>query len=436
MKTKATRTGPKWNAAGDGADLHRAAIGRVVAHLRAAAVARWHGTPAMPVAAPVRETPTLRVVKPAPSPVPHAPAKHTCGSCGKPGHNARSCGRAPRSQAATTPARASRSSTEDDEEPDPAPGRLLTMEDEVRLTAFIERSEVAAWDRVMADPVALEIARAAAAPARPASAKAWRALDLDRRCLDQVVRELGPAADRDLVRYAQRALRARSVFVMRNQGLVWTMAQRYLWSSLPITDLMQEGNLGLMHAVPRFDRKRGLRFSTYACWWIRHGLVRAVENLGQTVRVPVHLQESAKALRKTAARLASTLGREPTTDELAAAARLPVRKVERIRQSLQPQDVADADAMIGRVPDTTASPSDRLVALETTAQLRGFIEQLPRRERDVLMERFGVGADTDDVTTFREVGDRRGLSRERIRQIENAGLRKLRSMFREAESTQ
>jgi len=283
-----------------------------------------------------------------------------------------------------------------------------------------------------------------------------RALDLDRVHIDAVVRELyrareaaiagletwwtdGAAKDAgayvDEVRQAHRdAMNLRDEFVRANLRLVVTMARRYDRGGMPLADLIQEGNLGLMHAVSRFDYRRGLRFSTYACWWIRHAIGRALADKARAVRIPVHMLEAQQQLEKVRQALVGELGRPPTPQELAKAARVPLAKLNQMHRYIMGQPMSldrpvhdDDDRSFGDTmadPDSEEhSPADNLTTQTLTTQIKRLLHYLSPIEADVLTKRFGLG--DDEERTFREIGDQYHLSRERIRQIQNSALDKL-----------
>lgn len=233
----------------------------------------------------------------------------------------------------------------------------------------------------------------------------------------------------------ERAARLRNEFVHANLRLVVTMARRYDRGGMPLADLIQEGNLGLMHAVSRFDYRRGLRFSTYACWWIRHAIGRALADKSRAVRIPVHMLEAQQQLAKVQAQLIGELGREPTPGELAKAAQVPLAKLNQMHRYLMGQPMSldrplydDDDRAFGDMladpVSEDSSPVEDLTTRTLTARVEQLLDDLTPIEADVLRQRFGLS--DDEERTFREIGDQYDLSRERIRQIQNAALSKLR----------
>jgi RNA polymerase primary sigma factor len=226
----------------------------------------------------------------------------------------------------------------------------------------------------------------------------------------------------------------REEFVKCNLRLVVTMARRYDRGGMPLADLIQEGNLGLMHAVSRFDYRRGLRFSTYACWWIRHAIGRALADKARAVRIPVHMLEAQQQLEKVRQGLVRELGRQPTPQEVAKAARVPLAKLNQMHRYLMGQPLSldrpihdDDDRALGDMladPESEdASPADDMTTTALSKQVRSLMGELSPIEADVIRKRFGLG--DDEERTFREIGDQYRLSRERIRQIQNAALGKL-----------
>ena len=189
-----------------------------------------------------------------------------------------------------------------------------------------------------------------------------------------------------------------------------------------------------MHAVARFDYRRGLRFSTYACWWIRHAIGRALADKARAVRIPVHMLEAQQQLEKVRQSLVAELGRPPTPQELAKAARLPLAKLNQMHRYIMGSPISldrpmhdDDDRAFGDTmadPDSELqTPADNLTTETLTRQVKRLIGHLSPIEADVLTKRFGLG--DDEERTFREIGDQYHLSRERIRQIQNGALDKL-----------
>jgi len=226
----------------------------------------------------------------------------------------------------------------------------------------------------------------------------------------------------------------REEFVKCNLRLVVTMARRYDRGGMPLADLIQEGNLGLMHAVSRFDYRRGLRFSTYACWWIRHAIGRALADKARAVRIPVHMLEAQQQLEKVRQSLVRELGRQPTPQEVAKAARVPLAKLNQMHRYLMGQPLSldrpihdDDERALGDMladPNTEdANPAEDITTTALSKQVRSLMGELSPIEADVIRKRFGLG--DDEERTFREIGDQYHLSRERIRQIQNSALGKL-----------
>jgi RNA polymerase primary sigma factor len=244
-----------------------------------------------------------------------------------------------------------------------------------------------------------------------------------------------PFRDRFLqIRERQEALlHAKQRLIEPNLRLVISIAKRYQNRGLSMLDLIQEGNIGLMKAVDRFQYRRGLKFSTYATWWIRQSVSRAVADYGRTIRLPVHVYDSLNRLMRTRTTLAAELGREPTSDELARRAGVPLPKVELLLEAArQPTSLetplgSEGDTPLGHlIPDPSGqTPEDTAMRGELADQVERAMAPLTDREREVLRLRFGLGLDRE--MTLEEIGRRLSITRERARQIEMKALQKMRA---------
>jgi RNA polymerase primary sigma factor len=285
-----------------------------------------------------------------------------------------------------------------------------------------------------------------------------RAVDTDRNVLDAVLGEIdrvrrgstdrigggaalnlasGPVRAwlERIARADRAAARARNAFVLANLRLVVSIARRFNHGRMALADLIQEGNIGLMKAVERYDYRRGFRFSTYASWWIRHAISRALADKGREVRLPVHMIDAYHRIARARRELSAKLGRQATTEELSQATQIAPGKIEKMRTYLVDQSLSldrpvseeDGRHFIEFLQDPSwedGAPADRMTTQAQTEEVRELLRDLKPIEADILRQRFGL--DDDRELTLKEIGEKYNLSRERIRQLQEQALTKMR----------
>jgi RNA polymerase primary sigma factor len=308
-----------------------------------------------------------------------------------------------------------------------------------RLSRLLERAAAAAASRPTRDAASRERSRRRRARlAAELSAERFERSLFDR--MGRALRSRGADARsrRAFARGRHDSERAVHEFVGANFGLVVTYARRFVGQGLDMHDLVQEGQLGLIRAVEKFDWRRGHRFSTYAAWWVRQAMARALADQSKTIRVPVHLLESRHKLERVRRTLAQQGKRDPTDEELARESGLSLEKVHAIRGLVREPlrleaplgDEGDGGQLGDLVADSRSpAPDEQLARDRMQTQTRALLDILTPREQQLLRLRFGM--DGGPGQTLEEVGKSFNLSRERVRQIEAAALKKLRSLSEE-----
>lgn len=238
-------------------------------------------------------------------------------------------------------------------------------------------------------------------------------------------------------RVRQGDVPAKMRMIEANMRLVVSIAKTYLSGGIPLEDLIQEGSIGLMTATERFDPERGYRFSTYATQWIRQAIGRAVDNKAKSIRLPAHVSESLRKVEKTRLELRRKTGSEPTTEQVAAACGISLKKMNSLLQTTQ--EPISLDMPVGDEENTpfgnllfdksSADPQEALIQMEMRSEIEGILDSLDEREQAIMRYRFGFEDETDSHV-LQHIGEKLGLSRERVRQLESQAIRKLRSAAR------
>ena len=261
-----------------------------------------------------------------------------------------------------------------------------------------------------------------------------KAMDRGRKAREKLANENVTPEERErLLKQIEEGWEARDHLIKANARLVISVAKKYMGRGVPFLDLIQEGNIGLMRAAKKFDHRRGYKFSTYATWWIRQAVTRAIADQGRTIRVPVHMGDQVSRMLRIQHQLKQKYGRDPTIPEIAEALEIPEKKVESMIQlarhpiSLQTPIGDDDDDVLGDFIEDDNAPGPDVLASNNLLheQLEELLSKLPPREARILQLRYGL---IDGQTlTLNEVGQKMGVTRERVRQIEAQALRRLRT---------
>ncbi len=226
---------------------------------------------------------------------------------------------------------------------------------------------------------------------------------------------------------------AREHLIRANTRLVISVARRYIGRGLPITELIQEGNIGLMRAIRNFDYHRGFKFSTYATWWIRQAITRALADQSRIIRLPAYISDQIGRMRRAQLELQQRLGRAPTNEELAAAMDMPLARIEQmIESNAQPVSLEapvseEEEAELGDLLEDVNAPNPEEAVADSmeTEEMRRRVDELPVREREIIRMRFGLG--DEEPMTLAQIGERMGITRERARQLEIQAVERLRN---------
>jgi RNA polymerase primary sigma factor len=261
-----------------------------------------------------------------------------------------------------------------------------------------------------------------------------RCVEMGRMAQQELTRgNISPSRMEDLRKMIEEGWSARDHLIRANARLVISVAKKYMNRGLPFLDLIQEGNIGLMRAIKKYDYHRGFKFSTYATWWIRQAITRALSDHSRTIRLPAYIGDQANKMLREQHQLQQKLGRYPTTEELAQVLDAPPAKIEQMMKVVRPPvslqepigDGDDDDRLDDFIEDQQAlDPEEEALQRVLSGELQRVLDSLPPRELRVLQLRFGLN--TGQALTLKEVGDKMGITRERARQLEAQALNHLR----------
>ena len=325
----------------------------------------------------------------------------------------------------------------DDEEISEKKPAVPVKDDEAEKEDENKLAEVSAIDAIdSGDSVGLYLSQVGRVPllTRDEEVELSKRIERGRRVRNDLARNpVSPKQRAKFERYIQDGMAAREHLIMANSRLVISVAKKYVGRGVPLLDMIQEGHVGLMRAVKKFDYRRGHKFSTYATWWIRQAVTRLVADHGRTIRIPVHMGDRINRMLRSRHKLTQELGREPVREELASCLEVSPHDVDymlRVAQrplSLEKPTEQEGDAVIGDFIEDQDAPAPEEITLQEILEERvlDLLETLPHREALVLRLRYGLEA--GEVHTLKEIGEKMGITRERVRQIEAQALRRLRN---------
>jgi RNA polymerase primary sigma factor len=325
----------------------------------------------------------------------------------------------------------------DDEEVSEKKPAVPLKETEVEKENENKLAEVSAIDAIdSGDSVGLYLSQVGRVPllTRDEEVELAKRIERGRRVRDNLAR--GPVSPKQRAKFErliQDGMAAREHLIMANSRLVISVAKKYVGRGVPLLDMIQEGHVGLMRAVKKFDYRRGHKFSTYATWWIRQAVTRLVADHGRTIRIPVHMGDRINRMLRSRHKLTQELGREPVREELAECLEVSPQDVDymlRVAQrplSLEKPTEQEGDAVIGDFIEDHDAPAPEEITLQEILEdrVQELLETLPHREALVLRLRYGL--ESGEVHTLKEIGEKMGITRERVRQIEAQALRRLRN---------